>query len=90
MPFDRPVPMCRAAAYEVGPRNSHSVFFQFQQAGEVNLVFINRARLENSKGHRSMPFPFYHVFCSDQWSFMIDDKIFASKEQQNAKMINSV
>lgn len=44
MPFDMPVPMRAVPAYEVGgEENSHSVVFQFRQAGEINRIFINKA-----------------------------------------------
>lgn len=42
MPFDMPVPMRKIKAIDAVPENTHSIIFHFQQAGEVNRVFINR------------------------------------------------
>ena len=42
MPFDLPVPVEARRAAEVAPENTHSVVFQFRQAGLINRIFINR------------------------------------------------
>ena len=42
MPFDVPVPMHEENAYEVDEANKHNIQFQFQQAGDVNRIFVNR------------------------------------------------
>lgn len=44
MPFDLPVSVRRQAAVEVGKDNMHSLAFPFQQAGDVDRIFINRVR----------------------------------------------
>ncbi|KAH9887752.1 hypothetical protein F4778DRAFT_786127 [Xylariomycetidae sp. FL2044] len=42
MPFDMPVPMRQAAAYEVGEGNRHYIEYVFRQAQDVNRIFINK------------------------------------------------
>ena len=53
MPFDMPVPVRKEAAVDVSPDNTHSVIFQFRQAGEVNRIFINRVSGDISVGYLS-------------------------------------
>ncbi len=42
MPFDTAKPVRKEDAIEVDAANQHSIQFQFQQAGEVNRIFVNR------------------------------------------------
>jgi FtsP/CotA-like multicopper oxidase with cupredoxin domain len=44
MPFDMPTPVRKERALDVAAANQHSIQFEFEQAGEINRIFVNRVR----------------------------------------------